>query len=96
MIGIIAIGEMTENNKTFTEIHKRELASFQPFDVHMIRRKQHHRHLHHRLPLVTGEEWSMPRQLPKGEDDKAVVRPTQSSPPAEEEDEKHIVTFSIN
>lgn len=41
------------------------------------------------------EVMSMPRQLPK-EDDKAVVRQTQSSPPAEEEDEKHIVTFSIN
>lgn len=98
MIGIISIGEMTENNRTFTEIHKRELASFQPFDVHMIRRKSITGTFTTACPSSQAKSkvMSMPRQLPEGEDDKACVRPTQTSPPAEEEDEKHIVTFSIN
>lgn len=41
-IRIIAIGEMTEDNRIFTETHRRDLARFQPYDidVNMARKKQ--------------------------------------------------------
>lgn len=39
-IRIIAIGEMTEDFSNWREIHRRELARFQPYDIHMARRRQ--------------------------------------------------------
>lgn len=64
----IFIGEINEDNRIFTEIHRRELARFQPYDVHMARRKQRSAsaasassvlspYFPHRLPLVAGDEW---------------------------------------
>lgn len=40
-IRIIAIGEMTEDNRIFTETHRRDLTRFQPYDidVNMARKK---------------------------------------------------------
>lgn len=48
----------------------------------------------HRLPLVAVKVMSTPRAPPAGEEDSAFVRPTPSTFPAEEEDEKRIVIFS--
>lgn len=50
----------------------------------------------HRLPLVAVKVMSTPRAPPAGEEDSAFVRPTPSTFPAEEEDEKRIVIFSRN
>lgn len=86
------VGEMTEDNRSWREIHRRKMCIFQPYDIQMDRAKQRRRRASQPSPASPAP---LPppgpcrrrrfrlRALPEGEDS----RPVPSAPPAIKEED---------